>query len=103
MTSTNSRKANQVMNICDGISSPLRLKDFVVFGDNWVGEEDKILYDEDNNIVRVLGFEVLEINVLVMPDVMPVHNGWALRKFSAVKLDREVKIGDRFYTSKIKK
>lgn len=92
------RKQILVTSICDGISTPLKVKGFAVLDDNWVSAEDT-LYDEHNNVVKIIDFEVLEINTLVNPKAMPYENGWAMRRFSAVKLDREVSKGDTFYLS----
>lgn len=94
----NVRKRNKVKKICDGITTYLKLKDYIMFEDNWISEYDKILYDEKGNYFSVLDFQEVEENTLVMPDIMPYHNGWAFRKFSCVRLNKNVNVGDVFYT-----
>jgi len=71
-----------------------------MFEDNWISECDEILYDKDGNSFPVLGFQETEETVLLMPEIMPHFNGWKLRKFSCVKLDKNVKIGEIFYNIK---
>jgi hypothetical protein len=94
----NIRKGNKVKKICDGLTTYLKLKDYVMFEDNWITENDKILYNEKNESFSVLDFQEVEENILVMPEIMPLHSGWAFRKFSYVKLDKNVNVGDVFYT-----
>ena len=94
----NFRKRNKVKKICDGITTYLKLKDYLMFEDNWISENDKTLYNENNESFSVLDFQEVEENTLVIPDIMPHHNGWAFRKFSCVKLDKNVNVGYVFYT-----
>lgn len=94
----NKRKGNKVKKICDGITTRPHLKDYVMFEDNWISKHDKILYNEKNESFLVLDFKEYEENTLVMPDIIPHHNGWCLRTFSFVKLDKPVNMGDMFYT-----
>jgi len=75
-----------------------KLKDYIMFEDNWISENDKTLYNEEGVSFSVLDFQEVEENTLVMPDIMPYHNGWVFRKFSCVKLDKNVNVGDVFYT-----
>lgn len=89
---------NKVKKICDGITTPLKLKNYVMFEDNWINEFDKILYNQNGDSFSVLDFQELEENTLVMPDIMPYYNGWSFRKFSCVKLDKNINVDDVFYT-----
>lgn len=92
------RKCNKVKKICDGVTTYLKLKDYIMFEDNWITENDKMLYNEDGVSFSVLDFQEVEENTLVMPEIMPYFDGWAFRKFSCVKLDKKVNVGDVFYT-----
>ena len=74
----NKRKGNKVKKICDGITTRPHLKDYVMFEDNWISKHDKILYNEKNESFLVLDFKEYEENTLVMPDIMPHHNGWGV-------------------------
>lgn len=94
----NIRKGNKVKKILDGITSYLKLKGYIMFEDRWICEHDKILYNENNESFSVLDFQEIEVNTLVMPEIVPHFNGWSMRKFSCVKLDKIVNVGDVFYT-----
>ena len=94
----NIRKSNKVKKICDGVTTYLKLKDYVMFEDNCITKNNKILYNEDGITFSVLDFQEVEENTLIMPEIMPFFNGWAFRKFSCVKLDKTVNVGDVFYT-----
>ena len=94
----NIRKGNKVKKICDELTTYLKLKNYVMFEDNWITENDKILYSENNESFLVLDFQVMEENTLIMSDIMPHYNGWAFRKFSCVKLDKNINVDDVFYT-----
>ncbi|MFW6220031.1 MAG: hypothetical protein ACOC33_04250 [bacterium] len=91
------KKGNRVKKICDGITTNHKLKGFVMFEDNWITENNKILYNKDGELFSVLDFQCVEENTLIMPEIMPYLNGWAFRKFSCVKLDKEVNVGDVLY------
>ena len=96
----NNSKCNKVKKICDGITSTIDLKDYIVFDDNWISENDKTLYDENGNSFSVLDFKEIEENTLVNPEVMPYFDAWKFCKFSCVKLDKVVNVGDIFYNNK---
>lgn len=91
------RKGNKVTKICDGITTYQKLKNYVMFEDNYISEHDEILYNKDGEPFSILDFEEVEENTLVMPEIMPYLDGWRLRKFSCVKLDKEVNVGDVLY------
>ena len=74
------------------------LDGYVMFEDDWITENDKILYNQNNQLFNVLGFKVIEKNILVNPLVAPFSDGWGIRKFSCVKLDKEFNLTDVFYT-----
>lgn len=90
-------KGNKVKKLCDGVTTYQRLKNYVMFDDNWISEYDKVLYDKNGVAFSVLDFQEIEENTLVIPDIMPYGNGWMIRKFSCVKLDKNVNIGDILY------
>ena len=90
---------NIVKKICDGVTTSIELKDYIMFEDRWVGKDDKILYDENGNSFLVLDFQVIEENTLAFPEVMPYLSGWMMQRFSCVKLDKKVNVGDFLYTS----
>ena len=93
----NIRKGNKVKKILDGITSYLKLKGYVMFEDNWITENDKTLYNKDGVSFSVLDFEEVKENTLIL-DTMPYDSGCRELKFSCVKLDKNVNVGDVFYT-----
>ena len=97
------RKANTIKEIGDGITSPLKMEGYAIFGDNWINADDEILFDKDLKEYLIIDFMELERNVCIfMQSYIPYGvNPWQIRKFSAVKLDKTVEIGDIFYTSKL--
>lgn len=68
-----------------------------MFEDNWLTEKNKTLCNKDGEMFLVLDFQVVEENTLVMPEIMPYLDGWLFRKFSCVKLDKNVNVRDVFY------
>jgi hypothetical protein len=74
-----------------------KLKGYVVFEDNWITEFDKVLLNVDGDIYLVLDFQEIKENVLIM-DTLPYESGWREQKFSCMKLDKVVNVGDVFYT-----
>jgi hypothetical protein len=93
----NIRKGSKVKKILDGVTSRLKLKDYIMFEDNWIGKNDKILYNEKGVSFSVLDFEEIKENTLIL-DTMPYESGWRELKFSCVKLDKSVNVGEVFYT-----
>lgn len=91
------RKGTKVKKILDGVTSHQILKGYVMFEDYWITENNKTLYDKDGVSFSVLDFEEAKENTLIL-DTMPYENGWHELKFSCVKLNKEVKVGDVFYT-----
>ena len=75
-------------------------KGYIMFGDRWITENDKILYNQLGEVFTVLDYKVIEEQTLLIPELMPHHSTWYYKKFSCVKLDKEVKITDKFYTTK---
>lgn len=94
------RKGNKVMKICDGITSYLKHKDYIMFDDNWISENHKILYSENGESFSVLDFQEVEEYILIMlGEITPHLSEWRFSKFSCVKLDKDVvNVGDVFYT-----
>lgn len=91
------RKGTKVKKILDGKTSKLKLKGYVQFEDNWINENDKTLYNEEGDSFSVLDFDEIKENTLIL-DTMPYESGWCELKFSCVKLDKNVNVGDVFYT-----
>ena len=91
------KKMNKVKKILDGKTSLLKLKDYIMFEDNWITEHDKILYNENGESFPVLDFQEIEEDVFIM-DTLPYESGRMKHKFSCVKLDKNVNVGDIFYT-----
>jgi len=85
------KKGNEVIKILDFKRHDL--EGYVIFEDNWLGEQDKTLKDSEGNVFNVLGFATIEENELKHPELMPYLDGWVLRKRNCFKLDKEVSIG----------
>ena len=64
--------------------------DFYIFGDRWISEYDKILYDKHGHEYDILEFKYIERNIQIGPRMMK-------QKLSAVKFSEEFEIGDIFY------
>ena len=90
-------KGSKILRFCDRYHDGFSLDGFVLFEDNWIGEENKVLYNQDGIAFNVLEFQEIEKNMLVMPEVMPYIDGWRMCKLSCVKLDKEVQLSDIFY------
>lgn len=73
------------------------MKGYAVFKDNWISKNDNVLFNQNNEEFLVLDFQEVVENVLVI-DTLPFENGFKERKFSCVKFDKTVKVGDVFYT-----
>jgi hypothetical protein len=93
----NIKKGNKVKKILDGVTSNIKLNGYIMFEDNWITENDKTLYNEKGDSFSVLDFEEIKENTLIL-DTMPYESGWRELKFSCVKLDKSVNVGDVFYT-----
>lgn len=93
----NIRKGTRVKKILNGVTSKLKLKGYIVFEDNWINENDKTLYNKNNVSFSVLDFEEIKENVLII-DTTPYESGWRELKFSCIKLDKDVNVGDVLYT-----
>lgn len=96
----NTRKPNGVKKILDGVTSELKLKDYIMFDDNWISENDKVLYNKKGESFSVIDFIEIETEVPFSPPIpafLPVKKTYR-KKFSCVKLDKGVNIGDIFYT-----
>jgi hypothetical protein len=91
---------NIITRIGDGKTTPYNLKDYPIFNDDFISSSDKILYNQNGESFNVLDFKELEENTLINPLPSPHNNGWSLKKFSCVKLDKPVQIGDVFYINK---
>ncbi|MDA3779047.1 MAG: hypothetical protein PF487_02255 [Bacteroidales bacterium] len=89
------RKGTKVKKIFD--NKILKLKNYIMFEDRWISENDKILYNVNNEKFLVLEFQEVTENVLIL-DTMPYESEWREQKFSCVKLDKDVNVGDVFYT-----
>lgn len=77
-----------------GEENPI-LKGYVVFEDNWICEFDKVLFNNKGDIYLVLDFKEIKENVL-----FPYKNVWKEQKFSCVKLDKCVNVGDVLFVKK---
>lgn len=75
------RKGNLVMDIKE---------DWVIFEDNWISEYDKILYDINND-----RYDVLDYYELI--DKKKVGFRYINCRFSCLKLNKKVNIGEIFY------
>lgn len=91
------KKGTKVKKILDGVTSKLKLKDYIMFDDNWITENDKTLYNEKGDSFSVLDFEDIKENTLIL-DTMPYESVWRELKFSCVRLDKDINVGDIFYT-----
>lgn len=91
------RKGTKVKEIFDDKTPYLKLKGYIQFEDNWITENDKILYNEKGVSFSVLSFKKIKRNTLML-NTMPYGSGWRELEFSCVKLDKPVNVGDVFYT-----
>lgn len=91
-------KGTKVRDICDGITTHLNLKGYVILEDTWITEYNKIIYNEKREPISVLDYKEIELNTLVNPTILPHLNGWKIIKFSCLKLDKIVNVGDILYT-----
>lgn len=95
-------KGNEVIKICDGIETLLDLKGYIVFDDNWISEYDTVLYNDKDELFNVLDFKEITEEVpfypLINPSI-PIRRTYN-KKFSCVKLDKNVNIGDILYCLK---
>ena len=92
------RKETKVKKIF-GEKNP-KLKGYVVFEDSWISEFDKVLFNKDGDMFLVLDFQELEEHVPILPLIpisIPVKRTYR-QKFSCMKLDKIVNVGDVFYT-----
>ena len=71
-------KGNKIFYIEDG---------FYIFGDRWISEYDKTLYDKHGYEFDVLEFKYTERNIQMGPRMCK-------QKLSSVKLSEECEIGD---------
>lgn len=92
----NITKGNKVKKILDGVTSKSKLKGYVMFEDNWISENDKILYNKNGDVFSILDFQEIIQNILII-DTMPYESGYRELKFSCVKLDKIVNVGDVLY------
>lgn len=90
-------RRNQIIYIGDGRTSLLEIKDFYVFDDSYISEHDKILVDDDGVEYNILDYRevrdhVCDRSLSEIETGFPMSS-WRWQKRSAVKLDREAKIG----------
>jgi hypothetical protein len=95
----NNRKQCIVKEICDGVHTAYELKGYAMFDDRWIGEYDKLLYNDKGETFAVLDVKVIEVNTLI-GETSAYCNLWVNWKHSCVKFDKNIKInvGDVFYT-----
>ncbi len=86
-----------IRKICDGITTLLELKNYIIFNDSYISEHDKILYNQNNEIFTILDFQEITENILIIPKGILYFDGYATRKFSCVKLDRMPNLNNIFY------
>jgi hypothetical protein len=89
----NDRKGSKVIRIFDDVSSHQKLKDYVVLEDTWIDGNNKILYNQNNEELVVLGYTVITEEHLMLYSGIKV-------KFACIKLNKKVNIGDILYTEK---
>jgi len=65
-----------------------------MFEDNYINESDKILFNDKREPFLILDFKEIEEECRISSNIH--YNKWVNRKFSCVKLDKEVKVGDSF-------
>ena len=75
------RKGNKIIKILDDST--------IMFEDNWITEDDKILYNKYDESFTVLAFT----EYLKNRDI-----GIGKQKHSCIKLNKSVNVGDVFYT-----
>lgn len=85
------RKGTKVNKIID--DKFLKLKNYIMFEDSWITEYDKILYNIYGDDFLVLDYQKVTENVLT-----PYGSGWIEQSFSCIKLNKDVNVGDIFYT-----
>lgn len=91
------KKGTKIIEILDGIKTPLKYKNFLKLEDNWVSKNDKFLYDKNGKSYTVLEFEEIEENTNVLNTI---HcDGWKNRKYSCIKLDSVIDINTILYTN----
>ena len=76
-----------------------QLEGYLLLNDSWITENDKILFNKENEKFNVLDFMIFKENTLIM-DTVPFESGWREYKFSCVKLDKIINVGDILYTVK---
>lgn len=88
-------KGNEVVEILGGYRYP-ELEGYVVFNDAWINEDDKVLYDCEENVYNILGYNTIE------KEFYEGNTIYTLRMFtktcSCIKTDRGVSVGDILYT-----
>ena len=85
-------KKNKVVEITNLGTS--KLNGYVMFSDNWISEIDKKLIDEKGEIYTVLDFMETTKNSKDVGPYSPYVNPWREMKFSCVRLDKPVNVGD---------
>lgn len=95
MKKQESRRGIKIKYISDG--KYLKLKDYVVFENNWITKHDTILFNQDNEEFIVLDFQEIEENTLTSTTLLPFINGRVKQKLSCVKLNKNVEKNDIFY------
>jgi hypothetical protein len=92
------RKGAKVIKVIkDSKEHSLNIEGYVMLDDSWVDEYVKVLYKE-GVIYNILWFQEILVHELIITPSTPYMNCWGYRKVSCVKLDKDVKVGDIFYT-----
>ena len=98
MNSDNLIKGNRVKKIFDDRNP--KLKNYVMFEDFWITENNKVLYNQQNEEFLIIDFIEVEEEIPILPHIpisIPVNKTYR-QKFSCLRLNKNVKVGDVLYT-----
>ena len=88
-------KGNKVKEILNSLLSP-ELNGYVMFSDNWINEHNKILYNQEGDSLIVTDF--VEIKRKEPINHYLPNEGYCNVRYSCVKLNKDVNVGDMLYT-----
>jgi len=89
----------KVIKILDGKTSYLKLKNYIMFENNWISKHDKILYNNNGDTFFVLDFQEIEQEMPILPIIptsIPIKKTFK-KKFSCLKLNKNIDVGDVLY------
>lgn len=93
------RKGNEVIKICDGVSSSIELRGYIMFSDSFISEYDKVLFNKNGDKFMILDFMEIEEEFQILPILPILFRQNITRKLSCVKLDKFVPLGSLLYCS----